>query len=126
MVKLLFDTNILIDVLRIKFFNQISIKGAQVYISAISVYEIYSGKSMEISERKKEADILLKTFNTLKLDDRILKKAGELSRSFPNIEDIDLIIAATAIVHDMTLFTLNYKHFKDIPGLKILTDKDLN
>ena len=35
------------------------------------------------------------------------------------IEDMDLLIAATAIYNDLTLVTNNTKHFKNIPNLKI-------
>lgn len=34
--------------------------------------------------------------------------------------EIDIAIAATAIVHDATLWTLNPQDFRDIPGLKLL------
>ena len=33
-------------------------------------------------------------------------------------EDVDLIIASTALVHDLTLVTANTKHFDWIAGLK--------
>ncbi len=33
--------------------------------------------------------------------------------------DFDLLIAATAIVHDLTLVTCNVRHFQDIPGLRV-------
>ena len=35
------------------------------------------------------------------------------------IEDMDLLIAATAIYNDLTLVTNNTKHFENIPDLKI-------
>ena len=35
------------------------------------------------------------------------------------IDDMDLLIAATAIYNDLTLVTNNTKHFKNIPNLKI-------
>lgn len=34
-------------------------------------------------------------------------------------EDIDLIIASTALIHDLTLVTANIKHFDWIPGLEL-------
>ena len=42
----------------------------------------------------------------------MLKKQGNI------IEDIDLFIAATCIVYDLTLITFNQKHFLHIPDLK--------
>ena len=35
------------------------------------------------------------------------------------IEDMDLLIAATAIYNELTLVTNNIKHFENIPNLKI-------
>lgn len=35
------------------------------------------------------------------------------------IEDMDLMIAATAIYNDMTLVTNNTKHFENVPNLKL-------
>lgn len=32
---------------------------------------------------------------------------------------LDLLIAATALVHDATLVTRNRRHFEDIPGLRL-------
>lgn len=36
------------------------------------------------------------------------------------LDDFDLIIAATAVVYDLTLVTKNVKHFERIKGLEIL------
>lgn len=33
--------------------------------------------------------------------------------------DVDLLIAATAIAHDLVLATCNARHFQDIPGLQV-------
>ena len=35
------------------------------------------------------------------------------------IEDMDLLVAATAIYNDLTLVTNNTKHFKSVPNLKL-------
>lgn len=35
------------------------------------------------------------------------------------IEDMDLLIAATAIYNELTLVTNNTKHFENVPNLKI-------
>lgn len=32
---------------------------------------------------------------------------------------LDLLIAATAMVHDLTLVTRNRRHFEDIPGIRL-------
>jgi tRNA(fMet)-specific endonuclease VapC len=42
-----------------------------------------------------------------------LRRAGRL------IPDLDLLIAATAVHHDLTLMTPNLRHFARIPELRI-------
>jgi predicted nucleic acid-binding protein len=44
---------------------------------------------------------------------------GDLRRQGQLIGDTDLLIAATALHHDLTLITRNTKHFERIPGLKL-------
>ncbi len=48
--------------------------------------------------------------------------AARLYRSLPRARgrEIDLMIAACAIRHDVELWTLNVADFKDIPGLRLL------
>lgn len=40
-----------------------------------------------------------------------------------NERALDLLIAATALTHGMTLITSNTRHFHDIPGLKLLNPR---
>ena len=42
-----------------------------------------------------------------------LRRQGNL------IEDFDLVIAATALVHDLTLLTFNRRHFERVPDLRL-------
>lgn len=44
---------------------------------------------------------------------------AKLFSSGIRIEDMDLLIAATAIYNDLTLITNNTKHFEKIPNLKL-------
>jgi len=44
---------------------------------------------------------------------------ADLRRRGMLIEDSDLIIAATACAHDLTLVTNNLAHFQRIPGLRL-------
>jgi predicted nucleic acid-binding protein len=45
---------------------------------------------------------------------------GSLRRQGRLIAQPDLLIAATAIHHDLTLVTRNLRHYERIPGLKLL------
>jgi tRNA(fMet)-specific endonuclease VapC len=57
------------------------------------------------------------------IDQAVLDKAAEfyatLRASGQLIEDADLLIAAMALVHDMTLVTHNMAHFARISGLQV-------
>jgi tRNA(fMet)-specific endonuclease VapC len=44
---------------------------------------------------------------------------SDLRRSGQLIADLDLLIAATAIHHNMALLTRNFRHFERIPELRI-------
>lgn len=58
------------------------------------------------------------------LDEPIILKTIEL-RQQHKIKTPDAIIAATALVHDLTLLTRNLPDFKQIPGLTLINPFDL-
>ena len=59
----------------------------------------------------------------LGLDDptmeRFARLRAELRRQGQLIPDLDLLIAATALNHDLTLLTRNVRHFNRVPGLRL-------
>lgn len=59
----------------------------------------------------------------LPLDDAIMERfariRADLRRRGQLIPDLDLLIAATAMRHDLTLLTRNVRHFHRIPDLRI-------
>ena len=65
---------------------------------------------------------LLGTFGWLALDEPIARRAGQLGRrwraSHPGLATPDLVIAATALEHDLDLATLNVRHFPMFEGLE--------
>lgn len=56
----------------------------------------------------------------MKLDQDILKLAGKLMRDNKNLYLADSIIAATALIKELQLFTFNERHFFNTNELKIL------
>ncbi len=56
----------------------------------------------------------------LPLDEAVTKKAIELRRNNRKLKLGDAIIAATAMVHELTLLTNNTKDFIKINGLKVI------
>lgn len=114
-MRLLFDTNLLIDFLRgaprAKALFEASLEHT-LMISVITISELYAGVREE--ERETMND-LLSIFEIMPLDRQIAQLAGEIKNSFGNTHGIglaDAMIAATAKEASATLYTLNAKHFR--------------
>lgn len=111
----LLDTDIIIELLR-KRKHEI---GA---ISIITLIEILRG--LEGRKRIKVKDLLEESFNLQSLDNEIIETYCNLYRKLKeesiSIPDADLLIAATAISHNMTLRTRD-EHFERLRklGLKL-------
>jgi tRNA(fMet)-specific endonuclease VapC len=98
--------------------------GRPVRLNAVSYYETKRGL-LAIGAHKQLAafERLWRVLGMVMIDHPVLDKAAELSAmlraSGQLIEDADLLIAAIALVHDMTLVTNNTAHFTRIPGLQV-------
>lgn len=122
------DTNILIDHLRqrddklthlVEFIEKSP--GEKLTVSVISVQELYEGQS---TKEEKSHRTMLKTvslFQVLPYTYEAAKLAGEIARDAADkIGFPDAAIAATAILNDATLFTLNKKDFSGIKSLELV------
>jgi predicted nucleic acid-binding protein len=69
-------------------------------------------------EDAKYFEDLFATMNNHILDNEVTNKVIEL-RQTTNMKLLDAIIAATALVNDLTLWTHNTDDFKSIPKLKL-------
>ena len=124
MDKVLVDTSVLIDFLRVKnkegtLFASLVKEEKQLYISIITHTELYAGKSIwEDKKAKEELEILFSGLSLLPLEEGISQKAGEIKASY-NLNLLDAIIAATALIHYLKLVTLNIKDFRKVEGLKL-------
>jgi tRNA(fMet)-specific endonuclease VapC len=93
--------------------------------SAISRAELYYGayRSQHVEKNLKAIQRLSATIKFLPIEENTENIYGrikaELQRAGNVIEDMDILIAATAIATDKILVTNNEKHFKRISGLKI-------
>ena len=111
---ILLDTNILIDYLR---GNEESAKFLEsskdtLCLSAITVAELYAGARNE--RERKALDFFIEAFSILPIDKKISQKGGQFRARYGKSHSVDLIdaiIAATAVIFEMTLYTLNKKHF---------------
>ncbi len=93
----------------------------ELFISSISLYELYMGAATK--EKEKDVQSLTDDLAILPFTNLVAIKAAEiyhaLRRSNQVIEFRDIFIAATCIVHELPIVTLNKKHFERVEGLKI-------
>jgi tRNA(fMet)-specific endonuclease VapC len=125
--KLMVDSTILIDYFRksIKansklvahFRNQ-----EHLYISSVTEFEIVNGAT---KEHLQFWDGMLARFTVLDFDSKAARQAAnivaQLKTKRKTIDKPDLFIAATAVVNELTLDTLNIKHFTSIESLNLLS-----
>jgi predicted nucleic acid-binding protein len=70
----------------------------------------------------REKDVLLLTTEIM---ERFAIVRGQLPRQIrKQVGDMDLLIAATAIHHDLALLTRNVRDFRLVPGLTLFGDTD--
>ncbi|NHI03648.1 hypothetical protein DYY67_2284 [Candidatus Nitrosotalea sp. TS] len=97
--------------------------GETVYITAITVAEIYHGAytSKDRTRALKDSEELLNRFAVLNLDYESSRIWGQLATSMKSntIGDRDLFIASIAIANRQTLITKNKKHFERVTSLDV-------
>lgn len=94
-------------------------------LSVISRVELEGGvyaKPPLAEKRRRALDALLETLAVIPFDtvaaDAYRRIVEAIGHSRPKVGD--RMIAATAIVHDLTLITMNGGDFNDIPGLALM------
>ena len=99
--------------------------GSRIYVSYNALGEVYE---RAFTSTNPQAHLIsfryfLGFYQLLGLNDPIMERFAEtralLRRSGELIADFDLLIAATALHHDLTLLTFNLRHFERIPDLKL-------
>jgi tRNA(fMet)-specific endonuclease VapC len=99
--------------------------GSRIHVSLITIGELYDKAFVTVNPRAQLMSFrqFLLPYNVLNLSDEIMERFAEirafLRRRGQLIADFDLLIAATAMHHDLTLLTFNLRHFQRIPDLKI-------
>ena len=108
------DTNIIIEYLKgnQKIIDKLN-SFDEVFINEIIIMELYQG-----AKNKRELNYIKKSiseFRVLKTSNEIIKLAKEILEEYTlshNTKIMDAIIAATVIVYDLKLYTLNVKDFR--------------
>ena len=119
--NILIDTDIVIDFLRgdrqaISYFRA---KSKLISFSSVTVAEIYTG----IREYKEEVEVerLFSIFPIIPVTANIAREAGKFVKQYRqshSVEIPDAIIAATCLISDSKLNTLNVRHYPMFKGLK--------
>jgi tRNA(fMet)-specific endonuclease VapC len=126
-MSFLLDTNICSAYMKgdARVFNRFIQHGGGLMVSSIVVAELYSWvyRARTQPRRRKDLSDLLLELHSLPVDDDIARKFGEIRAAFLDqgrpMPELDLLIASTALVHDLTLVTHNVRDFVHVPGLRI-------
>jgi predicted nucleic acid-binding protein len=119
------DTGIFIEHLRAKDKSTTSLynlsDNLNIFISAVTLYELYMGATTK--EKDIDIKILTEDLSILPFTKLVSLKSAQIYHQLrlnnQMIEFRDIFIAATCIVNDMPIVTLNSEHFKRIDGLEI-------
>jgi tRNA(fMet)-specific endonuclease VapC len=126
------DTTILIDLAgrgsprreqAVRKIADLAGKGQTLATTRFNVAELYVGvaRSKRPQEDERAVIALLSEFEILEFNDAAARVFGSVTGFLQRIGrpagDMDVLIAATAMVHGHSLITRNPKHFRDIPAL---------
>ncbi len=120
------DSSIFIEHLRAKDKSKTTLAnlpaGSMLYVSAVTVFELFSGAND--SSKKRDVKKVLDEVLILPFHAGVGEKAGEIFRELRAqglmIEISDIFIAATALIHDLPVKTLNTRHFSRVEGLILI------
>lgn len=113
-MSVVFDTSILIDVLRSDSAALDYVRGVEEVPTCSEVTRIEVVRGLRSAERA-SAERLFQAVRWVPLDEPIARRAGELGRRWdrrrPGISLADLVVAATAELTGAELATTNVRHF---------------
>ncbi len=124
--KILIDTTIVIDYLRAgnkekSYFVKLY-KDFDLYMSVISVFELFNGATSE--QKKLDVETICDVLELIDFDVHTAKLSSELYQDLLQknkmIEFRDILIGATALQYNILIATLNVKHFERIRNLEIV------
>jgi len=103
--------------------EELAAKGQTIVTTRFNVAELYVGisRSHHPKEGEKAVQTLLSRFEILEFSDAAARLFGSITGFLQQMGkpagDMDVLIAATAMVYGHTLITRNSKHFRHIPHL---------
>ena len=126
---MILDSSFLIDVLRgssdvVELIEAVDATGTP-FVSAVTVVELSEGIHLAEATEDEQANVrqLLTDINELPFDRDCAVRAGRINADLVSsgepIDETDVMIAATALVHDYPVVTRNVDHFERIDGLTV-------
>jgi predicted nucleic acid-binding protein len=129
MNRYLLDTDWIVDILNGQekaIHTVLELAPAGLAISIITYGELYEGAAFAHDPQPALAGLrsFLKGKTILLLTQPIMERFAQIRGSLPRairqqIGDLDILIAATCLAHNLTLLTRNRKDFQQIPDLKL-------
>lgn len=106
------------------FVQWAAVNADPIAVSMVTVIELQPGLYAPpalMKNRTRGYRDLLAFVRVLDVDQAVVEAYGDILRTvgFSRNKLLDRLIAATAIVHDLTLVTINGPDFREIPGLKL-------
>jgi len=93
----------------------------ELFVSSVSMYELYMGATT--NDKENDIRTLTEDLQILPFTNAVAFKAAQLYHLLKKqnklIEFRDIFIAATCLVNDLPLVTLNKNHFKRVEGLNL-------
>lgn len=99
--------------------------GGRLHVSTVTVGELYTWalRASASPRRLLSLEELLTDVQVLDVSRDVARRFGKMRAERLDagrpVPDMDLLIAATALVHGLTLVTHNTKDFENIPGLAV-------
>lgn len=124
---MLIDTDVLIDYLRDQAQSVAYLEGqaGPLHISVVSVAELYAG--VRDGNERDCLELLLDACKVIELDRATAALGGLYRRDYGKSHGVglaDAMIAATATRHDLTVVTLNKKHYPMLKRLLVPYQKN--
>lgn len=110
---------------RSQVFNRFVQHSGGLYVSIVSLAEIYSWVYVADDPARREEGLMtmLSDVSVLAVDDDVARRCGQirsaLQRQGIRVPTVDLLIASTALLLDFTVVTHNQRHFRLVPGLRV-------
>jgi len=116
--RYILDTNVILDFMGKNFPENIQNTIAEIIDEEINISLITKIELLGFSSAEQNLEDFVSCANVLALNDEVVNKTIELRRKHKK-KLPDIIIASTAIVHNLTLATRNIADFKNIENLSV-------